>query len=201
MKPEDFVIYVIELLGIKTESQFAIDDMISDISSIPPAKLPMFKEFVKSSIGKAQYEYKTGIQKFQVILRDFEIETRPKLSTKAYARVENYAMYLFKKTCKLFNHINWEIEAKGRNIHEVKYEETKSGTELYYTKADVIYLKKLGDVAVISNLVRRSPEKLKSELIKIIVADTLIKYDPNNQIENKSEDRKILEQIKERRTA
>ncbi|WP_419767255.1 hypothetical protein [Arcobacter sp.] len=198
IRPDDFVIYIAELLNIKTESQFTIADMIEDIKTIPVDDLPKFKDFIKNNFRMEKYNFMNGVQKFNSLKQDFDYYTRPRLSDSSKKKVENYSEYLFKKTCWLMDRIAWQIEAEGKDIRDFCMEKTKAGDKLYFSESDLKYLFKIGDKVVIFNLVKRNKPKFESELLKVITVQTLIKYDPRNQIENKTQDQKILEQIKAR---
>lgn len=200
IKPDDFLIYITELLNIKTESNYTIQKMIDSIKTLHGEDIPKFQVFIEQHFSDEKYSYLNGPQKFIKIKQDFEYYNRPRLSANAAKKVENYATYLFKKTCKVFDHINWELESTGRSIEEVNIKKIHSGGKPFYSDADLKYLEKIGTVVEIYNLVKRNKTKLEQEILKAVTVHTLVKYDPRNQIENRTQDQKVLDQIK-RRTA
>lgn len=196
IRPDDFLIYVCELLNIKTESKFTLAEMISDIKAIHPIDLPKFKDYLKVNFNDSSYEFMNGPQKFNAIMKDFNYWNRPRLSEKAKIKVENYATYLFKKTAKVFDHINWELESKGRSIDEVNLKKIHAAGKPLFSESDLEYLKQVGTIEYIYNLNKRSKTKLESEILKAVTVYTLIKHDPRNQLENKQ--KSTMEMLKEK---
>ena len=83
--------YVIEKLNIKSESNLVLADIVQDLSSVK--NLNEFRIYIKENQRKSEFNYLTGVQKFDAmfnVFREKEKETKEdKITKKCNELIEN----------------------------------------------------------------------------------------------------------------
>jgi len=183
MTPQDIIKYLGNILNINIQDKLTLEDMLSDLSSIHD--LALFREFIKARFNYEKYQYLTGYQKFLALKNDFKKEFSPRLDEKLSGQVENFSNTLYKKTCDIFDEVNFQIQ-NGKQIEHFKMEAS-------FNEKELKVLNKIGNKIVLLNLVNRSKLELEIKIKKIVSDLTLQKIYP--QLANKSNDKLLLEKL------
>ena len=167
-----------------------MDDIIEDLKSIH--HLNLFRVYIKENFIKEKYKYLTGYQKFIALCNDFKKEHNPKLDIKQKEKVENYSESLYKKTVDVFDWINWEVQT-GCDIYDKKIS-IKLFKVFGEEPKDIEVLERIGRRSQLLNLCNHNKVMLRDMIYKNVEHLTLVKLYP--QLENKSDDKKMIERLK-----
>lgn len=175
--------YIGTVLNIDTNSKLIIADITNDLKSI--YDLALFKNFIKDNFMNKRYEHQTGYQKFLMLVKDFKEQIKPKLTTEQEEKVTSFSNKLYKKTCDVFDKVNWEIQ-NGKSLLHFQIEKS-------FNEKELKVLEQIGDKQVLLNLVKHGKYKLEQKIEKAIRDLTIKKNYP--QLEHKSQDQLMLERL------
>ena len=197
MNPSDVVKYIGQLLNIDTSNPIVMQDIMEDLKEVQD--LNAFRIFIKEKFNYERFKYLTGFQKFVALKTEFMKENKPKLTADQMLKVSSTAEDIFQLTTSIFDEIDFRVKA-GMDIEDPKiktylylsFEKIEESKRKKYLRV----LKKIGDKQDILNFMRRDRQGLLEEIKNIIHGFTLVKAYPNLAVENKSQDKLMIEILK-----
>lgn len=187
----DVVKYIAGILNIDlSNNALLLEDMIEDIKSVND--LALFRTFIKEKFNYERFRYLTGYQKFIALVNEFKKDNKLELSQEMKIKALTYSEDLFKRVTEICDEINFELQTKGKNIDDLNLFETfkKNGLENHH----IGVLKAIGAKETIFTMSVYGKEDLRARIESIVNKKALEKQYP--QLQNKSEDKKVLERLK-----
>ena len=187
----DVVKYIAGILNIDlSNNALLLEDMIEDIKSVND--LALFRTFIKEKFNYERFRYLTGYQKFITLVNEFKKENKLELSKEMKIKALTYSEDLFKRVTEICDEINFELQTKGKKIDDLNLFETFkiNGLENHH----IGVLKLLGSKETIFAMSVYGKADLIARIESIVNKKALEKQYP--QLQNKSEDKKVLERLK-----
>ena len=187
----DVVKYIAGILNIDlSNNALLLEDMIEDIKSVND--LALFRTFIKEKFNYERFRYLTGYQKFIALVNEFKKENKLELSEEMQIKALTYSEDLFKRVTEICDEINFELQTKGKKIDDLNLFETFkiNGLENHHIKV----ISSLGSKETIFAMSVYGKEDLRARIESIVNKKALEKQYP--QLQNKSEDKKVLERLK-----
>lgn len=187
MDRTDVLKYLCTVLNISTDSDLIIMDIADDLTKIHD--LALFRSYIKENMLNSKYQYLTGYQKFVGLMNDFQRDSKPKLDAITEQKVFNFSDTLYKKTCDVFDMVNWHIQT-GKTLDQFVMEKS-------FNEKEMAVLNSIGTKQEILNLVKFGKTKLESKIKEVIIGFSLAAKYP--QLKHKSKDQLVLDRIKEQK--
>lgn len=190
MQINELTKYIKTTLNIDTSNPYIVDDILEELESI--SNLNEFKSYLKAQTTQKEYQYLTNFQKFLKIAQNYKAKEKQKIVL-ANPKINSFSEELFKKTCDVFEEINWLIQS-GNDLESEKIK------KLIYikfanNKKEVEVLKAIGDKSELLRLVKHSKDTLRDKIRKV-VTDLTIKKNSEPLIEY--QDKNIIKKLQNR---
>jgi len=175
---KESVKYIMQLLNISTDSELVVSDLTVELSNIDD--LGKFMVYVRSNFNGANMGFKNGLQKFHVLLEDYK-KLSSRLNEKQITQVSNFSEKLYKKTCDIFDQINWEIQAEGRDL--AKYD-----IPAMFEPEELKVLVKVGKRDRLIYLARHDKHELEDRIFAVVRDLTVMKVSSTKAIKEDGSD-------------
>lgn len=188
MNSNDILKYVASMLNINTdENPLVVEDIIEELTKLQ--NLEGFRKFMKNNLNNKEYEFKTGFQKFIIMINDFK-----KLENKeSENQIEEYCKKLVSK-CNAISSIAYENKPKGCSydtfVEKATFSVFRQGNGLAFNTKEIELLEKVGGCK--RWLVDYDDNKFLQDLIKGVYElrkDNVLRL-------TKNEDKIMLEKLK-----
>ena len=160
-KITDFISYICQKLNIATDNAFILEDIGKSLSQLNVIE---FRAFLNENYNKEKYNFKTGIQKFDMLIEDFK---KP-LVESSNETIEKYCTKLINKLAEVKLSIYHQAETKaGFNMQEflqkVTYDNFIVNKSPYFDEKEQTLINKVGGLPYSLNACNDFVYKMKLE--------------------------------------
>ena len=160
-KITDFISYICQKLNIATDNAFILEDIGKSLSQLNVIE---FRAFLNENYNKEKYNFKTGIQKFDMLIEDFK---KP-LVESSNETIEKYCTKLINKLSEVNLSIYHQAETKaGFNMQEflqkVTYDNFIVNKSPYFDEKEQTLINKVGGLPYSLNACNDFVYKMKLE--------------------------------------
>jgi len=187
----DVVKYIAGILNIDlSNNALLLEDMIEDIKSVND--LALFRTFIKEKFNYERFRYLTGYQKFIALVNEFKKENKLELSEEMQIKALDKSNELFNKLTDFIEECHYQCSISGKNVYNLDLEKVllNYGFEKYHLSI----IRAIGSKQKVIYLSLHGKEDLSARIESIVNKKALEKQYP--QLQNKSEDKKVLERLK-----
>ena len=160
-KITDFISYICQKLNIATDNAFILEDIGKSLSQLNVIE---FRAFLNENYNKEKYNFKTGIQKFDMLIEDFK---KP-LVESSNETIEKYCTKLINKLSEVNLSIYHQAETKaGFNMQEflqkVTYDNFIVNKSPYFNEKEQTLINRVGGLPYSLNACNDFVYKMKLE--------------------------------------
>ena len=160
-KITDFISYICQKLNIATDNAFILEDIGKSLSQLNVIE---FRAFLNENYNKEKYNFKTGIQKFDMLIEDFK---KP-LVESSNETIEKYCTKLINKLAEVKLSIYHHAETKaGFNMEEflqkVTYDNFIVNKSPYFNEKEQTLINEVGGLPYSLNACNDFVYKMKLE--------------------------------------
>ena len=156
--------YVAEILNIKTENPYILNDILEELEQI--SDLKSFLGTLKAKTTTKEYQYLPPYQKFLKMALEYKLKNRGKIGLEIPVR--KYSEKLYNKTVNVFDKVNWLVQTSPKATLNAFI------IEKSFTEKELRALNKIGDKHRLFSLVRHN-KPLLEEKIRNAVVDLSLK--------------------------
>lgn len=181
------ILYFSQKLNISSDNQFIADDIRDELINL---NIHDFKVFFNENYINSKYDFKNGIAKFDMIVRDYK--NKKNEIYLASKNTDAYSKRLFDKTVNIFNTIDRALESQQKELKDLNIQ--KILKDANFDDKDISVLIAIGKRERLMYLVKHHLYILELEIKNIVNRKTLQKTDPRYIESQKSNS--ILKRIK-----
>ena len=175
---KELVLYIIQLLNIKVDTELVIADIEQDLSTVKD--LNLFRNYIKQNLKNSKFEYLTGFQKFIEMFNVYTKLERNELTEKNCEQIDSFSEELYKRTTAVFDEVDYQMQVKGLSIEQfTSYADN-------FTSKQLEVLGEVGSVKKIWHLCKYGRNTLRDSILKIVHKKTIMKINTSNQIAHTS---------------
>ena len=160
----ELIKYISDILNIKTDSVYTIQDMTEELSNIKD--IAAYRAYVKDNIDKI--DYKTGFQKFIILTRDYLLLEYVALNP----RIAGMSLRLTQKVQKTIWGVMYDNRELWTTWIEKHHELMPQKMSYNFTEEEEEVLKKIGTTKEINRI--NDDGRLESEIIKAMKEESIL---------------------------
>tara|TARA_B110000858_G_scaffold166219_1_gene193363 strand:+ start:55 stop:600 length:546 start_codon:yes stop_codon:yes gene_type:complete len=177
----EIVHYFIAKLNITINNTFILDDIRNDLIKVD---IRNFKSYFNENYINSKYDFKSGIAKFDLIMRDYSRHKNNEILENI--DISGLSEKLYQKTCNIFEEISWHTQTKGTDLKNANLSKV-------FTLKEMKWLSKVGNRNELMHLVKTNKNLLRTKIAKELEYKTI---NSKNQLSSPFKDKEVLTKLK-----